>query len=118
MTEAGKHLWEIDHPYYCNEGNYYAHESVETAYHSWADFVEHEGDSDFDMNLVFRWDWSKADAENELDHDILSIFWMGQRKGLYRYSTIEINEADEPAVKEWLTKRWQHLVLLWEGIAS
>lgn len=22
--EGGKRLWEVEHPYYCNEGNYYA----------------------------------------------------------------------------------------------
>jgi hypothetical protein len=121
MTKATKHLWEIDHPYYCNEGNYYTSESIETEYESWSDFFEDQGDADFDMNLVFRWDWRKADAPDKeewgIDHDTLLIFWMGQRTGLYRYSTVKVTDADEPAIKEWLTKRWQHLVFLWEGIA-
>jgi hypothetical protein len=93
------HLWEINHPYYCNEGNYFASESVESEYDSWAGFFEEEGDSDFDMNLVFRWDWRKADPDEEHwgnKTDVLLIFWMGQRKGLYRYSTIEV--TDDSAV--------------------
>ena len=59
------HLWEIKHPYYCNEGNYFARESCCTEYGSWADFMEEGGDSDFDMNLVFRWDWRGADPKEE-----------------------------------------------------
>lgn len=115
------HLWEIEHPYYCNEGNYYARESVEGKYDSWAGFAESEGDSDFDMNLVFRWDWLKADPTDEHwgnKTDVLMIFWMGQRKGLYRYTTIQVTDADEPAVKEWLTARWHYLQLLWQGISD
>lgn len=115
------HLWEIEHPYYCNQGNYFAGESCCTEYETWAGFMEEEGDSDFDMHLVFRWDWQKADPEeNEWGNpeDQLLIFWMGQRKGLYRYSTITVTDADEPAVIEWLTTRWAHMRLLWAGIAE
>jgi hypothetical protein len=120
MSEI-KHLWEIDHPYYCNEGNYYAHESVEGQYDSWANFLEEEGDSDMDYNLLFRWDWWKADPNDE-NHcnktDVLMLFWMGQRKGLYRYTTVHVTDADETEVKEWLAKRWAYLVLLWEGVST
>jgi hypothetical protein len=116
------HLWEIDHPYYCNEGNYFAHESVGTNYDSWNDFLDEEGNSHLDLNLIFRWDWRKADKPDKeewgLEHDTLLIFWMGQRKGLYRYSTIVVTDADESAIKEFLSKRWQHLKLLWQGISD
>jgi hypothetical protein len=115
------HLWEIDHPYYCNEGNYFARKSVESRFDTWSGLLECEGNTDFDMNLVFRWDWRKADPDDEHwgnKTDVLMIFWMGQRKGLYRYSTITVTDADEPSVREWLAKRWQHLRLLWEGISD
>lgn len=116
------HLWEIQHPYYCNDGNYYApgHSQPFERYESWARFVEDEGGSDLDTNLVFRWDWRKADSTDEHwgnKKDELLIYFMGQRKGLYRWVEIEINDSDEPAVKEWLAERWQHLVLLWQGIS-
>jgi hypothetical protein len=117
------HLWEIEHPYYCNEGNYYApgNDQPTEAHESWEAFVAEEGDSDMDMNLVFRWDWRKADPDEERwgnETDVLLIFFMGQRKGLYRWVEIQVTDADEPAVKKWLKARWQHLTLLWEGIAA
>jgi hypothetical protein len=116
------HLWEIEHPYYCNDGNYYAAGNKQPfeRYESWADFFEAEGNSDLDMNLVFRWDWRKADPQDEHwgnKKDELLIYFMGQRKGLYRWVKIEINDSNEAAVREWLAKRWQHLVLLWQGIS-
>ncbi|MDB5618395.1 MAG: hypothetical protein JWQ24_2633 [Tardiphaga sp.] len=88
---------------------------------SWPDFIEDQGESDFDMNLVFRWDWRKADPDGEKwgnETDELQIFFMGQRKGLYRWVEIEVTDSDEPAVKAWLEKRWCYLQLLWEGIAA
>lgn len=114
-------LWEIDHPYYCNQGNYYSNESVCQEYESWADFLVEEGDSDLDMNLLFRWDWRKADPEEKEwgnPEDQLLLFWMGQRKGLYRYTLITVKDEDEPAVREWLAKRWAHLRRLWTGISD
>ncbi len=119
-----KHLWEIDHPYYCNESNYYARESVGDHHKTWADFFAEYADADLDMNLLFRFDWVEGE-----DHDlqpfngdvyyrngILKIFWIGQRKGLCRYSTIEVCRADEEQVKDFLRPRWGHIVTLWEGI--
>jgi hypothetical protein len=113
------HLWEAHHPYYCNEGNYYAPgmDQPFQEYESWADFIDEEGDGDMDYNLLFRFDWEKKSDDNEQEHDLLKLFWMGQRKGLYRWTTIQITDDDEPAVKEWLTIRWQYLMRLWEGIA-
>jgi hypothetical protein len=117
------HLWEIDHPYYCNEGNYFARSADQPheEYESWADFFEAEGDSDFDMNLLFRWDWRKADPEEKNwgnPTDVLMLYWIGQRKGLYRWTTVRITDADEPAAKAWLAERWAYLKVLWEGIAD
>ena len=117
-------LWEAEHSYYCNDGNYYARESVESKYRSWTQFLAEEGNSDFDLNLVFRWDWREGEgwdlAEFNGDENYrngeLKIYWMGQRKGLYRYSTVEVCRADEPRVREWLEQRWEHLEKLWEPI--
>jgi hypothetical protein len=58
MTE--RHLWEVDHPYYCTEGNYYSN-GCHSTYDSWADFVEEANGWDLDMNLLFRWDWRKPE---------------------------------------------------------
>jgi hypothetical protein len=118
-----KHLWEVKHPYYCNEGNYYAPgmEQPYTEHASWQDFLDDEGDSDLDMNLLFRWDWRKADPDEENwgnKEDVLLLFYMGQRKGLYRWVEVQVTDADEPAVKQWLTNRWNHLQRLWRGISD
>jgi len=121
-----KHLWEVDHPYYCNEGNYFASsQECGDEFKSFADFLSEHGDSDFDLNLVFRWDWSEQDentgepnynGDDNYRNGKLKIFWMGQRKGLYRWSIVEVCRADEPAVIAFLKPRWEHMKLLWEPI--
>lgn len=122
-----KHLWEVGHAYYCNEGNYYARGDQQpfAHYKSFAEFMAEEGDSDMDYNLLFRFDWSEecCDEEGEelppFNGDVnyrngeLKLFWMGQRKGLYRWSIIEVCRADEPAVIEFLRPRLAHLMGLW-----
>lgn len=132
MARETKHLWEVEHDYYCNEGNYFTNKSnVHDHHKTWADFDREYRDSDFDMNLVFRWDWheggedgdggwggSKFTGDVNYRNGYLQIFWMGQRKGLYRYSTIEVCRADEPAVIAFLQPRWEHLRKMWEPIAA
>ena len=115
------HLWEVDHPYYCNQGNYYApgNQQPTMHYESWQEFFDAEGDSDADMNLLFRFDWRKADPNGENwgnKTDQLSLFWIGQRKVLYRWSTIEVMDADEPAARAWLQTRLDCLLTLWEPL--
>jgi len=120
------HLWEVDHPYYCNEGNYFSSESVCDEHKTWASFFDGYKDADMDMNLVFRWDWREGDdwGAGPFTGDVnyrnghLLIFWMGQRKGLYRYSRVEVCRADEPAVIEFLRPRWEHLKTLLEPLSS
>ena len=48
------HLWEMKHPYYCSESNYFKN-GVGMHYESWAEFHAAMGDADDDYNLVFRW---------------------------------------------------------------
>lgn len=118
-------LWEIKHPYYCNEGNYFSNESCESSYGSWQEFKDSEGDADFDYNLVFRWDWDEENDNGESTFNgdenyrnaKLKIFWMGQRKGLYRWSVIDVCRADESEVRAWLYERWEHLKKLWEPLS-
>lgn len=113
-----KHLWEVRHPYYCNEGNHYApgNDQPVCTYDSWQDFFAEEGDSDFDMNLLFRWDWREADPEEELwgnKEETLLLFWVGQRKGLYRWSEIKVTKADELVIRAWLQARFEYLAAMW-----
>lgn len=117
-----RRLFDVDHPYYCSDSNYFASGTNQpfTSYSSWEDFLEEEGDADFDMNLVFRWDWKPkltGQGATRIDDNYrgytLSIFWMGQRKGLFRVTETDVCRADELAVRTWLAARWQHLQLLW-----
>ena len=118
-----KHLWEIDHPYYATEGNYFSN-GCHAVFESWADFLEAEGDADLDMNLVYRWDWKIADPSDYVDEDpgdipppALFIYYVGQRKALHRSVEIApMSEDDEPSVREWLTVRAQHMRLVWEPL--
>ena len=124
MTSA-RHLWEIDHPYYCTEGNYYARpdQGLHTRYDSWAEFIADWGNTDPDMNLVFRWDWNRSDPQDyepygeEVPADTLQVFWVLQRKAILRSTECIVTEADEPAVRAWLADRAKTVAAIWEPIA-
>lgn len=132
-TETGtqKHLWEIDHPYYCSESNYFkpGNSGTETVSHykSWGDFFEDYKEADLDMNLLFRFDWEGENADGEkLDYlkdpyyrsGKLKLFFFMQRKGYHQTKIIEVCAADEPAVLQFLAERWQHMRALWEGVSG
>lgn len=122
------HLWEVDHPYYCEESNYFAAGDRQpiSEYPSWAAFGDEDTNSDMDLNLLFRWDWKPTEyVDNEdlpafhakYDDNYraynLYLFWMGQRKGLYRCSIVQVCRADERAVIEFLQPRLNRLISLW-----
>lgn len=80
------HLWEIDHPYYCTEGNWHS-AGQHTRFNSWAEFTDttfHSGDRD--LNLLIRWDWKsyRRDPDPMLQdddaEDELLLFFVLQRK--------------------------------------
>lgn len=102
------HLWEHDHPYCAEEENFY-HRGCNHRHASWADFIDGDPYADFDLNLLFRWDWHVWD---DAGHE-LSLFWMLQRKGIYQSDTIAVTPDDEPAIRAWLEPRWQHMRTLW-----
>jgi hypothetical protein len=126
-TSASPHLWEVEHDYYCNEGNYFSND-CHAEYSRWQDFAEATKDEDFDYNLVFRWDWKgptddsgenvPPNADPYYRDGRLLIFYMGQRKGLYRYVEVSVCQADEPAVREWLKPRLAHLLKLWAPLVE
>ena len=116
-TEQTTHLWEAGHPYYCTEGNFYKN-GLADRFESWADFLEAWGDSDHDMNLVFRWDWQRPDLEDldegeEPEPESLQIFWVLQRKAILRSTRCIVTAEDEPAVKAWLAERAKTIAALW-----
>ena len=103
MTES---LFDSDHAFYCSEENYFRRDTTQD-FPSWQSFIDAEGGLDFDMNLLFRWDWKE---------NFLKLFWMGQRKGLYRSNRIAVRHADQPAIRAWLQPRLDHLLGLWSPL--
>lgn len=125
------HLWEVAHSFYCEEGCYFASGSylewVHTNCSSWNDFMEGWGMADLDMNLVFRWDWYKSDPDDyeyemkedpdfKLPGDTLRIYFYLQRKAYGSSVFVDVTEDDEPAVREWLKIRAEHMRNLWEPL--
>lgn len=124
LTPADLHLWEIDHPYYASDGCYYLARNrwgeAHGEWESWADFHEAWGDSDMDYNLLYRWDWERADPsdydEDDVPTDKLRLFYMLQRKAKPHSHCIDVTEADEPAVRAWLAEHAEHLRAVWEPL--
>lgn len=118
------HLWEIDHSYYgpdqCYYANTYQQAQWNAAYESWAEFME-EGISsaDLDMNFLYRWDWQRwptDDLEEDAEpgsEEQLELFWLFARKGMIGKTTVNVTEADEPAVREWLQKHADYVRDMW-----
>ncbi|KOR22969.1 hypothetical protein [Burkholderia cenocepacia] len=118
------HLWEVKHPYYCTEGQFFAnqreHQTV-WEFKSWAEFIAEMGDADMDYNMLFRWDWHEGGDHElpEFNGDVyyrngkLLLFFMVQRKGFHSCSIVDVCRADEPAVIEYLKPRLAHLMQLW-----
>lgn len=124
MSEERTRLWDVEHDYYCSQGNYlsreYPHdmfESVDVLLGISEDlFGPGFGDADMDFNLVFRWDWLKDDETGEEE---IAIFLVFQRKGFYKSigapisSDPEKRDAEERALYDWLLPRWEHMRDLW-----
>lgn len=123
MTE--KHLWEYDHPYYCSESNYYARaDETFEQYENWSEFVDEAGGMSKNLNLLFRWDWKRPTAEDlkyleedgEYTGDMLQLFFMAQRKGLFFINFVKVTEEDEDSVRMFLRGYADHMRVLWEPL--
>lgn len=79
------------------------------------------------MNLLFRWDWDRSDPDDytyeleenpefEVPGDTLKLFYFMQRKARNMSIEVAVTEADEPAVREWLSIRAEHMRTLWEPL--
>ena len=125
------HLWEVGHPYYCQEGSYWVGgdrwHDVHADYESWADFVSEWANMDLDLNLLFRWDWQRADPADysfeleedptfELPGDTVELFYMMQRKARNMSIRVKVTEADEDAVRGYLAVRAEHMRKVWEPL--
>jgi hypothetical protein len=119
VTGREVHLWEIDHPYYCQEGNYFK-TGQHTAFSSWQEFTEETVfvTGDRDLNFLFRWDWRKPGHHDWDGEEYLLLFFVIQRKGFNCSIQITVTEADEPAVRAFLTECAQTMRATWEPILT
>lgn len=121
MAEEVKHLWEIDHPYYCSENNYF-NNTCHSSFKSWQDYLYERGEEDLDMNLIFRWDWiiepENYNADPYYRDGLFEIFYMGQRKGLSTSVFVEVCKNDEEKIKEFLKERWLKIKAIWEPLSD
>lgn len=111
------HLWEIDHPYYCQEGNYFK-SGQHTLFASWTDFTEetlfYRGDRD--QNLLIRWDWHKPGHYEWEGEETLLLFFVLQRKAWLCSVEMPVTEVDESAIHAWLTECAQTMRATWEPL--
>ena len=119
----GKHLWEVDHPYYMNEGNYYKAGEI-SSYETFADFLAEWGDEDLDYNRIHRFDWQNwqelddsADVKPE-GTGTLQLFYVMQRKARLYSVDIKVTAEDEPAVIEFLKPHYERERAIWEPFSS
>ena len=116
-----RHLWEYEHPYYCHDNNYFSNKCSRT-FNSWKEFLAEEGESDLNMNLVFRFDCKPVTDDNgdylpvDTNGFILSLFIIGQRKGLFRTVAVKAKCEDEQSIIAYLKPRLAKLKSLWKPL--
>ncbi|MFF2954314.1 hypothetical protein ACFVVU_23590 [Kitasatospora sp. NPDC057965] len=107
---TAQHLWEFDHPYYGAEG--YPNECED-----WDEFAtEIAPHLNADLNHLYRWDWHKPGHHEWDGRETLELFFIMPRKSSCMSYSIPVTEADEPAVRKWLSGMVRHLAALWEPI--
>ena len=50
--------------------------------------------------------------------DVLNLFFIAQRKARCFSASVEVTEADEPAVRAWLAKKAEHMRQVWEPLLN
>ena len=116
-----KHLWECDHPYYMSKGAWNDRAETHNDFECWADFYEAFGTADDDYNFLIRWDWIVGEGKGQNGvskgaHE-LRIQFFAQRKSYCITCFTEVTPEDEPAVREYLLKRWAFTRLMWEPLS-
>lgn len=121
-----KHLWEADHSYYINEGNYYDRAGCHTEFATWGEFLSSWAEADPDYNWFVRWDWREGDewdlAEYNGDdyyrHAKFVMQIIGQRKSLLQSIAVYVCRADEPEIIKFLEPYWEYMKAMWSPLAS
>ena len=125
-TQTRTPLYECEHPYYCTDQNYYLNQHQMKAHIEVFDdipsMVEELGRLDRDWNLLFRWDWkvpAPDDTEREeMYGETVDLYFFAQRKGFHFIWRVDrANRDDEPLLYFALRERWEHLTMVWGGVA-
>lgn len=116
MTDTTVHLWEREHPYYCQEGNYFK-TGEHTLFGSWAEFAETLFvTADRDQNFLIRWDWRKPGFHDWDGEEYLLLHFVFQRKAWLCSVEMPVTEADEPAVRKFLEECAQTMRATWQPL--
>lgn len=100
----------IDHPYFCNDNNYYSNKAAEN-YSCWEDFYDDWSGADIDMNLIFRFDIIQDEETNLYS---MKIFFILQRKGIFKPVSIKsVREDNVEEIIKLLTKHHKRLKEIW-----
>ena len=93
------------HPYYCASVNYNDNDAA-MKFESWESFIAELGD------MYKSEDVEEIDLYGECH---LEIFFMLQKKGLFRPVTIKsIKEEDMKGIMEWLKPHWEYTNDFWK----
>lgn len=118
-----KRLWEVDHPYYMTEGNYYSND-CHYDYPNLDAFLSEWGKADKDYNWLVRWDWEEgtgdsewvrpADRPDTYMDGLLKVQFIGQRKARLQSCDVIVCRYDEPRVREYLEGYARYMAKMWE----
>lgn len=125
-------LQGTSHSYYCSDSNYYVggrngENFGRSEYETWEEFRDEwlgeDGVSiDVDYNLCFRFDIIQKrdpDTDDLLDGFELWLFFILQRKGIYRPVWIKnISENDMPYIEKFLKIQFEYMKNQWKEIAE
>lgn len=106
----------VNHPYYCNENNYYSNAAA-LKFETCQDFLAEFASCDIDLNYCFRWDVALKDESNPNSGYKAQVFMMLQRKGIFMPIRIHsIFEEDVDSFVTYLQKHADYHDKLWNPI--
>ncbi len=120
-----EHLWEIKHPYYMTEGDYYSND-CHFEYKSWSEFLSNWGDSDMDYNWFVRWDWREGEdwgcgdynGDDNYRHAQFLMQVVLQRKAKLQSVAVSVCRNDETDILKFLEPRWSYMKIMWSPLAG
>ena len=98
-SDGGRHLWEIEHPYYGADGG----GTVE--FENFADLRTHVDGLDPDLNHVYRWDWldwPNTELADDDSQEQLALYVVMPRKSRCVEWVCPISKDQEAEVLAWL----------------